>query len=126
MDSGELRRTRWHQFSKLFSLPADNESGISIDDNSIDAASEDTSVSHSINPTAAAAIAGKIIEFFHGMTVSHLVCMKCFVFVYFLILIWNDSFIMKYFVFHLVNLIDSDFFSIYLFFYLVSIKSKWK
>ncbi|XP_075678056.1 rho GTPase-activating protein 190 isoform X2 [Dermatophagoides pteronyssinus] len=57
MDSGELRRTRWHQFSKLFSLPADNESGISIDDNSIDAASEDTSVSHSINPTAAAAIA---------------------------------------------------------------------
>ncbi|OTF69815.1 hypothetical protein BLA29_011981, partial [Euroglyphus maynei] len=45
MDPGELRRTRWHQFSKLFSLPADNESGISIDDNSIDACSEDTSVS---------------------------------------------------------------------------------
>lgn len=49
MDSGELRRNRWHQFSKLFSFPADNESGISVDENSLDAVSEDTSASHSTN-----------------------------------------------------------------------------
>lgn len=49
MDSGELRRNRWHQFSKLFSFPADNESGISVDENSLDAISEDTSASQSTN-----------------------------------------------------------------------------